>query len=328
MHDPAALFKSLSDAVRLRLLRLLAQEELNVQELVAITGLSQPRVSKHLGLLRDQGWVRQRKEGTWSWYRTCAPNDVPEADQLLAQVRRAADLLPEAAGDDRHLAAALDRRQLRTRAFFADMADRWDTIRKHYEHPDLEMGMIGALAETGVRVLDVGTGTGAVLPEFAAIGASVLALDHTLPMLIRARGMCRDEVLSGVDFCAGGVENLPLCNGSFDVVNCAMVLHHVARPARALAEMARVVRRGGRVTITSFCTHQQEWMRGELAHQWLGFSRVEMEEFFAAAGLRPVRWLQRGPLDGNGSGPRWPDIFLTVGVKTNGDTGSQQGVER
>ena len=65
--DPAALFQSVSDDSRLRLLRLLHRQELNVQELVRITGLSQPRVSKHLAVLRDQGWLRQRREGTWSW---------------------------------------------------------------------------------------------------------------------------------------------------------------------------------------------------------------------------------------------------------------------
>ncbi len=320
MHDPAALFRSLSDAVRLRLLRLLAQEELNVQELVAITGLSQPRVSKHLGLLRKQGWVRQRKEGTWSWYRTCAPADVPGAEQLLAQVLPAADLLPEAAGDDRHLAQALDRRQLRTRKFFADMADRWDAIRRHYKHPDLDVGMMGALVSPGTRVLDVGAGSGGMLPELAATGARVLALDLSLPMLERARARCR--AAAGINFCCGTAEALPLPDGAFHAVHCAMVLHHVARPGLVIRELARVLRPAGRLALTSFCAHHQEWMRAELAHQWLGFARQEMEQFFRDAGLRPVRRLQRGPRPADGSGhgggfdaDHWPDIFLMTGVK-------------
>ncbi len=328
MPDPAALFKSISDPVRLRLLRLLAQEEVNVQELVAITGLSQPRVSKHLGLLRKQGLITQRREGTWSWYRLCKAEDAPGGAALLEPVVALAAQVAEAPEDDRGLHRVLAERQMRARDFFSGMADRWDAIRRHYEHPDLDVGMMGALVEPGIQVLDVGTGTGAILKSFAVTGARVLALDHTQPMLVRARELCRGENLPGVDFCAGGVENLPLRDECFDVVNCAMVLHHVARPARAVAEMARVTRPGGRVTVTSFCPHQQEWMREELAHQWLGFSQPEMEQFFTDAGLEPASWLSRGPLTGTGSGARWPDIFLTIARKTNGDSGLQQGAER
>jgi DNA-binding transcriptional ArsR family regulator len=71
--DPSALFHSLSDPTRLRLLRLLHRQELNVQEMVRVTGLSQPRISKHLSILRDQGWLQQRREGTYNWYRTVGP---------------------------------------------------------------------------------------------------------------------------------------------------------------------------------------------------------------------------------------------------------------
>ena len=90
-RDPAALFHSLSDPSRLRLLRLLSRAELNVQELVAITGLSQPRVSRHLGVLRKQGWLRQRREGTWNWYRAVAPEEFPFGAPLVAQVAETAD---------------------------------------------------------------------------------------------------------------------------------------------------------------------------------------------------------------------------------------------
>ncbi len=322
MPNPATLFHSLSDPVRLRLLRLLAREELNVQELVAITGLSQPRVSKHVGILRQEGWLVQRRQGTWSWYRLADHDDLPGGPGLLKQALPLADGVAQAAKDDQGLEAVLAERQLRARDFFTGMADRWDAIRAHYAHPDLDLGLMAALAEPGLRVLDVGTGRGTLLPELAAAGARVLALDLSLPMLRRARRTGAEATAGGVAFCCASAEALPLPDGVFDTVLCAMVLHHLARPGRALAELARVLRPGGRLAVTSFCTHDQEWMREELAHQWLGFSGPEMEEFFRGAGLVPMRRIERGPLQTGGletgrgpAAPSWPDIFLMTGVK-------------
>ncbi|MHB8080535.1 MAG: ArsR/SmtB family transcription factor, partial [Candidatus Krumholzibacteriia bacterium] len=65
---PQEILRAVSDPTRLRLLRLLRREELNVQELVRVLGAGQPQVSRHLALLREAGWIRQRREGTWSWY--------------------------------------------------------------------------------------------------------------------------------------------------------------------------------------------------------------------------------------------------------------------
>ena len=55
MHAAPALFRLLGDEVRLRLLRLLSQERLNVTELTGILGMAQSGVSRHLGLLKDAG---------------------------------------------------------------------------------------------------------------------------------------------------------------------------------------------------------------------------------------------------------------------------------
>ena len=63
------LCKLLGDPTRLRLLRLLAREELTVAELVQVTQLPQPRVSTHLGRLREASLVRDRRDGGSSHYR-------------------------------------------------------------------------------------------------------------------------------------------------------------------------------------------------------------------------------------------------------------------
>lgn len=323
-RDPAALFHSLSDPSRLRLLRLLQRTELNVQELVAITGFSQPGVSRHLGVLRKQGWLRQRREGTWNWYRAVAPENFPFGSALLAQLAASADGVTGAAEDDRSLAAALAERQRQSDDFFAGLAERWDRIRVEYDHPDIGLGTVAALVDRGLRVLDIGTGTGAMLPLLGGVVGTVVALDNSRAMLERARTLCRAENLAGVTLCNGTVETLPFADGAFDACHCAMALHHVERPAAAVREMARVVRPAGRLMLTAFCPHEEDWMRDELAHRWLGFAREEIEGQLRDAGLVPDGWLVRSHRPGGAASrvpagrrkPRWPDVFLATATKS------------
>lgn len=63
------LFRSLSDQTRLRILNLLRSGELCVCHLVAVLGVPQPTVSRHLSYLRKVGLVVARKDGLWSYYR-------------------------------------------------------------------------------------------------------------------------------------------------------------------------------------------------------------------------------------------------------------------
>jgi len=322
--EPAALFQSVSDPSRLRLLRLLQGRELNVQELVRITGLSQPSVSKHLALLRDQGWLSQRREGTWSWHRAVRPAEFPGGQDLFDQILRAAEGVAEASADDQGLAAVLAEREERDRDFFAGIADRWDDLRGQFEHPDIGLHALAALVAPGLAILDIGTGTGAMLPVFSAAAGRVVALDNSEAMLARARTLCRQARLDNVEFCLADVGDIPFPDGSFDACNCSMVLHHVEDPAAALGEIARVVRPRGTVLVTAFRRHDLTWMRDELAHRRLGFARDEIEDLFRGAGLRPTSWLERGRRDepaGNGGAAgriAWPDVFLAVGAKTPG----------
>src|SRR5688572_216856 len=67
--DAASLLRLLGDPTRLRLLRALSAESLNVSELTAVLGVAQSGVSRHLGLLRDAGLVEEERAGGFSWYR-------------------------------------------------------------------------------------------------------------------------------------------------------------------------------------------------------------------------------------------------------------------
>ena len=333
---PENIFQAVSDATRLRLLRLLRREELNVQELVRILDMNQPRVSKHLAVLREAGWLQQRKEGTWSWYRAVSRTEFGGGAGLHDSVLAAADTVAAAREDDARLASILVERDARARDFFAGIAGRWDQIRRVYEHPDIQLGAVSALVDPQLKVIDIGTGTGALLPLLAGTCGQVVAVDKSEGMLARARALCTGSSLSGVVFQRADIQALPFADGVFDAAFCSMVLHHVARPARAVSEMARVVRPGGKVVIIAFTRHNLTWLREELAHHWLGFAREDMERLYRESSLEFERYLVRQrlgevagceitpkPEDGGTNGSvrarsqnwKWPDVFLSVASK-------------
>src|SRR6187549_773207 len=65
----AALLRLLGDPTRLRLLRVLAADSLNVSELTGVLGVAQSGVSRHLGLLKEAGLVAEDRAGAFTWYR-------------------------------------------------------------------------------------------------------------------------------------------------------------------------------------------------------------------------------------------------------------------
>lgn len=78
----SALFKALGDETRLRIVALLSHGELCVCHVEAALGLSQPKASRHLGVLRNAGVVETRREGSWVYYRLAEQPDARRDGQL------------------------------------------------------------------------------------------------------------------------------------------------------------------------------------------------------------------------------------------------------
>lgn len=102
-----------------------------------------------------------------------------------------------------------------------------------------------AATEAGGDLLDVGTGPGFVASAALDRGWRVTGLDVAPAMLQLAAGRA-----PGARFERGSAEQLPFPDASFDAVVANFVLLHVSRPEAALAEVVRVLRRGGRAAFT------------------------------------------------------------------------------
>ncbi len=119
----------------------------------------------------------------------------------------------------------------------------------HQGGPDLDALVEAAGPVAGRRVLDVGTGAGAVALAFLARGARVSALDLTPVMLETVRAQARERGLAEPETHLGDAAELPFPDAAFDVVACRVCAHHFARPREAVFEMARVLRPGGTLVL-------------------------------------------------------------------------------
>jgi ArsR family transcriptional regulator, arsenate/arsenite/antimonite-responsive transcriptional repressor len=84
-HSLDRLFRALGDPTRLRLLNLMAEQEICVCYFTEVTGAPQPKISRHLAYLRKAGIVAARREGKWMHYRLSAPSN-PHAAAILKTV--------------------------------------------------------------------------------------------------------------------------------------------------------------------------------------------------------------------------------------------------
>lgn len=275
----------LADALRVRLLLALGDQELTVSELCHVFQLPQSTVSRHLRLLGDAGWVVSRPDGPRRLYRL-SPRDLdPSARRLWSLAREDVAGSDAARQDERRVRAVLDERRSRSRAFFDSEAGRWDRLRDELFGPRFHLSALLGLLDESWTVADLGCGSGTLSEALAPNVARVIAVDDSEAMLATARR--RLERFDNVEVQRGELEALPLEDGSVDAATLVLVLHHLPDPARAVAEVARALRPGGRLLLVDMLPHDRREYRETMGHVWLGFSRETIEAMVRDAGLVP-----------------------------------------
>jgi ArsR family transcriptional regulator len=281
-HLPETLdaFHLLGDPTRVRLLALLAERELSVAELTQITELGQSRVSTHLGRLREAGVLRDRRDGASVRYALREGGLPEQIERAWAVVTR--DLDDPVLEADRRRCEAL----LRARDRGAQWADAVaGEMERHYSPgrtwEALARGFLG-LVELG-DVLDAGSGDGTVAQLLAARARSVTCLDRSPRMVAAARA--RLAAHDNVRVLVGDVEAVPAGDASFDQVLLYNVLACVPQPARAIAELARVLRPGGSLVVVTLDAHAHPEVTAPYGHVHPGFKAAALRRLLARTDL-------------------------------------------
>jgi len=269
-----------AEPTRVRLMALLAEEELTVAELVSITEIGQSSVSTHLGKLRDAGLLRDRRSGASTLYALNDGNMPESARQVWSLVRgEVKDTVLD--GDRGRCAAVLEARQ---------RPDAWPDVvagqmERHYSPgrtwEAVARGLFG-LVQLG-DVLDLGAGDGAMAQLVAPRARSVTLVDRNEKMLQAAKA--RLAKLKNATVRSGDVHELPFADASFDHVMLFNLLAQAANPARVVSEASRVLRAGGNVTVITLGPHDHLDVTANYGDIHAGFSPTRLKRLLQKAGL-------------------------------------------
>ena len=272
--------KVFADATRVRLLALLAREELTVAELSASTQLAQPRVSTHLAKLKEAGLVRDRRAGVSAYYRY--------EEDALDPAQRALWASISAGSDDPLLRQDAERVPgvLAMRAADQNWADSVaGDMERHYSPGRTWEALARSalpLLEPG-DVLDIASGDGVLAELLAPHAGRYVCVDASQRVVAAASERLRRY--PNVEVREGDMHALPFAAASFDLVVLMHALTYADKPAQAVAEAARVLRPGGRLLLSSLARHEHRSAVQAFGHVNLGFSARELRKFAEKAGL-------------------------------------------
>lgn len=277
------------DRLRLGVLRILTRDSFGVLELCQLFEIKQPSMSHHLKILAEAGLVTHRREGTNLYYRR-----APAESALVAELFLAIDATTPDATLQHRLEAVQAARAEASRRFFAEHGDSYrqhqDLIARLVDYGPRVLVRVAQIARDGI-VMEIGPGGGELLPELATHAREVIALDASAEMLRQAEAHARRARASRIRFVQGDTRGaLSLALPPADAIVMNMVLHHTARPADVIADIATLLADGGSFLLTELCDHSQgERAREVCGDVWPGFAPDMLTRWAEAAGLQPTR---------------------------------------
>jgi len=204
------------------------------------------------------------------------------AVNVIEDVTRPVVAVPEDAGA-----------QASVNATYAKLAPLYDVVYGALLQPGRRRAMTRLAAGAGERILEVGVGTGLTIHRYPA-ECRVTAIDVSGPMLRRAAARKDRRALAHVQLSRMDAMHLAFADATFDAVYVPYLLNVVPDPVRAVREIARVCRPGGRVVLLNHFdrTHEAQAVDriiGRLARMISDVNwRLPLEPVLAAAGLDAI----------------------------------------
>lgn len=174
-----------------------------------------------------------------------------------------------------------------SKKYFEKVANHWDSMRESFFSEDVrEKAFDTANLQPGKLAADIGAGTGFITEGLVDRGLSVIAVDQSKAML----EVLKDKFPSTpqIDRRLGEAEKLPIEDEEVDYVFANMYLHHVESPSKAIKEMARILKKDGKLVISDMDKHEFEFLLKEHHDRWMGFEREDIMKWFTEAGLKNI----------------------------------------
>lgn len=270
------------------MVRVLGEVPLTVGEITEVLGMPQSTVSRQLKTLRQTGLLVDRREGNRTYIGVVEPllngngakGDAQLGDLLNGWLRK------QPLGD--HLEERLEsvvRGREGGQDAFERLAHQWDDLRFQHFGGLFHLEALASLLPRQWTVLDIGTGTGYMLPFLSRQFEEVIAVDPSPAMLDLARERAHREGLENVRFHPGRLEELPAEEDGVDAVLAILVMRHSVDRGQALQELARVLKAGGRLLIVDIHPHQLNEFRLAMGDSSSGIDPEQLIEELRAAGF-------------------------------------------
>ena len=285
----AKALKACGDELRLEILRVLSNNSFSVLELCEIFNMKQPGMSHHLKTLATAELVSTRKEGNSVFYRRHPINSANQSANLFASIFCEVDTKPLNPLTQDGLARVHSQRAQTSQQFFNTNASRFAEQQELIAGFDVyekqvHNSLLTANMQSKKLALEVGPGSGALLPFLSEQFQQVVALDNSHDMIEEAQK--NNTALNNVRFIC---DDTRYCKGiahTFDCVVANMVLHHTPDPSEIFKDVASSLSENGIFIVCDLSHHDQDWVRDACGDLWLGFSAQDLGAWASASKLK------------------------------------------
>jgi len=171
--------------------------------------------------------------------------------------------------------------------YFNEIAEDWDELRTSFFSEDVrEVAYSLADVQKGKLAADIGAGTGFVSEGLLKAGLNVIAVDQSENMLDYMKQKFKNY--DGFSCVLGDSDSLPIDDESVDYAFANMFLHHVIEPLKAIKELYRVLKPGGKLVITDLDEHNFTFLKTEQHDVWMGFARERVQDWFLQAEFKDI----------------------------------------
>lgn len=175
-----------------------------------------------------------------------------------------------------------------SKAYFEKIVNEWDNMTDSFFSDSARKKAFKiANMKSGDVVADIGAGTGYITEGIKNKNINVIAVDQSPSMLkLMQKKFSKSD---NIEYRVGNSNNLPIEDAEVDYAFANMYLHHVDNPEKAIKEISRLLKKGGKLFITDLDKHTHEFLRTEQHDMWLGFDRNDIKKWLESAGLKNVR---------------------------------------